>query len=72
MPQAVFSGLLKAFSGIVRSQGRKEWRFAQGLLPTVKNNWYLGFTSFGGPPVHFQIVSSQHDLGTHSDDWIVP
>jgi hypothetical protein len=20
-------------------------------------NWYLGFTAFGGPPVHFQIVS---------------
>lgn len=19
-------------------------------------NWYLGFTAFGGPPVHFQIV----------------
>ena len=23
----------------------------------VKENWYLGFTSFGGPPVHFKIVS---------------
>lgn len=22
----------------------------------VKENWYLGFTSFGGPPVHFKIV----------------
>jgi hypothetical protein len=24
---------------------------------TVRQNWYLGFTSFGGPPVHFKIVS---------------
>ncbi|KAK3393591.1 chromate transporter-domain-containing protein [Podospora didyma] len=22
---------------------------------TVKENWYLGFTAFGGPPVHFKI-----------------
>ncbi|KAJ3466299.1 hypothetical protein MRS44_006957 [Fusarium solani] len=22
---------------------------------TVRENWYLGFTSFGGPPVHFKI-----------------
>lgn len=24
---------------------------------TVKANWYLGFYAFGGPPVHFKIVS---------------
>jgi hypothetical protein len=24
---------------------------------TFRKNWYLGFTAFGGPPVHFQIVS---------------
>ena len=23
---------------------------------TIRQNWYLGFTSFGGPPVHFKIV----------------
>ena len=22
----------------------------------IRRTWYLGFTSFGGPPVHFQIV----------------
>lgn len=22
-------------------------------------NWHLGFTAFGGPPVHFRIVSTQ-------------
>ena len=26
------------------------------LRDTVVQNWYLGFTSFGGPAVHFQIV----------------
>lgn len=24
----------------------------------LKVNWHLGFTSFGGPPVHFKIVCS--------------
>lgn len=23
----------------------------------VRHCWYMGFTSFGGPPVHFKIVS---------------
>lgn len=27
------------------------------LWNTISNNYYLGFTSFGGPPVHFKIVS---------------
>ena len=25
---------------------------------TLRHCWYLGFTSFGGPPVHFKIVSA--------------
>lgn len=33
----------------------------RGLLPrlwsTISQNYVLGFTSFGGPPVHFKIVS---------------
>jgi hypothetical protein len=29
----------------------------QRLLNTVGHNWHLGFTAFGGPPVHFKIVS---------------
>ena len=32
-------------------------KLARKLENTVKENWYLGFTSFGGPPVHFKIVS---------------
>lgn len=31
------------------SLGRKMW-------VTAKDNWHLGVTSFGGPPVHFKIV----------------
>lgn len=23
---------------------------------TIRQNWHMGFTSFGGPPVHFKIV----------------
>lgn len=33
-----------------------------GLGEMLRNNWYLGFTAFGGPAVHFQIVST-HWLG---------
>lgn len=25
---------------------------------TARQCWHMGFTSFGGPPVHFKIVSS--------------
>jgi hypothetical protein len=28
------------------------------LWATVQENWHLGFTAFGGPPVHFKIVSA--------------
>lgn len=31
-------------------------RVADNSLQTLKVNWHLGFTSFGGPPVHFKIV----------------
>ncbi|KAH8748454.1 chromate ion transporter [Diaporthe sp. PMI_573] len=34
---------------------------------TVRENWYLGFTSFGGPPVHFKIF---HDKFTIKLKWI--
>lgn len=33
-----------------RSLGRRLWN-------TGTETWYLGFNSFGGPPVHFKIVS---------------
>lgn len=31
-----------------------------GAWNTVKYNWHLGVTAFGGPPVHFKIVSRKH------------
>lgn len=30
---------------------------AQGAANTLRETWHLGFTAFGGPPVHFKIVS---------------
>jgi len=33
-----------------------EWNLTPRLWNTVRETWYLGFTSFGGPPVHFKIV----------------
>lgn len=33
-----------------------------GLGEMLRHNWYLGFTAFGGPAVHFQIVST-HGFG---------
>lgn len=32
------------------------------LADAVIHNWYLGWTSFGGPAVHFQIVRAQNFL----------
>ena len=32
--------------------GKLEWRLAEVFVRT----WDLGFTAFGGPPVHFQIL----------------
>jgi len=30
--------------------------FPSKLREMLARSWYLGFTCFGGPPVHFQIV----------------
>ncbi|KAK3330089.1 chromate transporter-domain-containing protein [Apodospora peruviana] len=38
-----------------------------GLSSTVRENWYLGFTAFGGPPVHFKIF---HDKFVTKLGWI--
>lgn len=47
--------------GLLPIPDLSESKFARRLKNTAKENWYLGFTSFGGPPVHFKIVS---DLGS--------
>jgi hypothetical protein len=36
------------------------WR--ERLLETLQKNGHLGFVCFGGPPVHFQIVSISRGL----------
>ncbi|KAH6650594.1 chromate transporter-domain-containing protein [Chaetomium tenue] len=43
-----------------RDLSRKLWN-------TVRETWYLGFTSFGGPPVHFKIF---HDKFVTKLHWI--
>ncbi|UKZ49665.1 hypothetical protein TrVGV298_003913 [Trichoderma virens] len=35
--------------------------------PTIRNNWHLGMTAFGGPPVHFKIF---HDKFVLKLNWI--
>lgn len=34
----------------LRTLGHRAWK-------VIRANWHLGVTAFGGPPVHFQIVS---------------
>ncbi|KAM7209409.1 chromate transporter [Naviculisporaceae sp. PSN 640] len=49
-------------------KAKKTWAAnVEGLVNTVKENWYLGFTAFGGPPVHFKIF---HDKFTTKLGWI--
>ncbi|KAK7219741.1 hypothetical protein V2G26_007744 [Clonostachys chloroleuca] len=40
---------------------------AKGLQNIIRENWYLGFTSFGGPPAHFKIF---HDKFVAKLSWI--
>ncbi|KAH7184645.1 FAD dependent oxidoreductase-domain-containing protein [Fusarium flagelliforme] len=42
-------------------------RVADDSLQTLKVNWHLGFTAFGGPPVHFKIF---HDKFVKKLKWI--
>lgn len=37
------------------------------LIEVVRQTWYLGFTSFGGPPVHFQIF---HARFVEKEKWV--
>ena len=30
------------------------------LMNTLRQNWHLGVSAFGGPPVHFKIVGCLH------------
>lgn len=44
------------------------WR----LTEVFKRTWDLGFTAFGGPPVHFQILHRRfvEGLGFNGSKWI--
>ena len=37
------------------------------LGEAIRHTWYLGFTSFGGPPVHFQIF---HTRFVEQEKWV--
>ncbi|KOC07233.1 hypothetical protein AFLA70_580g000500 [Aspergillus flavus AF70] len=41
------------------SPSRAEGSLFSRLSEVIRYTWYLGFTSFGGPPVHFQIFHAQ-------------
>ncbi|KAK3296641.1 chromate transporter-domain-containing protein [Chaetomium fimeti] len=43
------------------------WNVTPRLWNTARETWYLGFTSFGGPPVHFKIF---HDKFVTKLQWI--
>jgi hypothetical protein len=60
------SSIIKTLIRMRRSVERRllgswaDWR--QRMLETVEKNGHLGFVCFGGPPVHFQIVSTIRGL----------
>lgn len=47
--------------------GRRKDRMLGRLSETIRHTWYLGFTSFGGPPVHFQIF---HTRFVEQEKWV--
>lgn len=42
--------------GVENRWSPSSWNLGPQFWNTIRENWYLGFTSFGGPPVHFKIV----------------
>ncbi|RDH19789.1 hypothetical protein M747DRAFT_342065 [Aspergillus niger ATCC 13496] len=46
---------------------RAEEPLLERLGEVVRHTWYLGFTSFGGPPVHFQIF---HARFVEQEKWV--
>lgn len=51
-----FSAMLASLFNALGPHSDKPLNRARNIWAAVKNDWYLGFTSFGGPAVHFQIV----------------
>ncbi|CEL07110.1 Putative Chromate ion transporter (Eurofung) [Aspergillus calidoustus] len=67
------SSSLQALNRKYRSHGgaaspaRAEEPLLGRLSEVVRHTWYLGFTSFGGPPVHFQIL---HARFVEREKWV--
>ena len=56
MASSIMSALWHKVNGHEQSHGKYMSRFGD----IITTNYQLGFTAFGGPPVHFQIVRSFH------------
>ncbi|KAI9684641.1 MAG: hypothetical protein M1829_000014 [Trizodia sp. TS-e1964] len=63
MLSSIFSGLADSLLGRQVGATKKMNPFVEMLL----HNWYLGFTAFGGPAVHFQIF---HRLFVEKLQWL--
>jgi hypothetical protein len=49
----IYVSVLRRGADLMHIDSSKAWDRA---VDVVAANWHLGFTAFGGPPVHFQIV----------------
>ncbi|OJJ54851.1 hypothetical protein ASPSYDRAFT_210594 [Aspergillus sydowii CBS 593.65] len=54
-------------SHVGANPGRAEEPLFGRLSEVVRHTWYLGFTAFGGPPVHFQIF---HARFVEKEKWV--
>lgn len=72
-PRSRLTSLLQALNRRWRSQAEiRNPAYAEEPLlirlnEVIRHTWYLGFTSFGGPPVHFQIF---HARFVEKEKWV--
>lgn len=57
----------RSHAGASNPARAEEERLFGRLRDVVWHTWYLGFTSFGGPPVHFQIF---HARFVEKEKWV--
>ena len=60
------SSIINSISGTLSGWLQLEKR-GEALWPILTEAWYLGFTAFGGPPVHFQTFHTKYVRKLH---WI--
>lgn len=54
-----------------RHNNRNENSLARRVIDVVLRTWDLGFTAFGGPPVHFQILHGRFVEGkAGKEKWV--